>query len=168
MSIQDRTKEFHACVLAATKKSKEIKGFYSQHKENIPHINKSENQIKNDFGDLAGKIAKNINRTGERLQRLAQLAKRKTLFDDKPTEISELIYIIKQDIKEMNLNISTLREYFNKQKSKNDKNKNKEHEHSENVIALLQNKLANTSITFKNVLEMRTRVIFYFTKLMKS
>ncbi|KAG4302196.1 hypothetical protein PCANB_001403 [Pneumocystis canis] len=158
MSIQDRTKEFHACVLTVTKKSKEIRGFYSQHKENIPNINKSENQIKNDFGNLASKIAKDINKTGDKLQRLAQLAKRKTLFDDKPTEISELIYIIKQDIKDMNLNISELREYFNKQKLKNDKNKNKgEREHSENVIALLQNKLANTSITFKNVLEVRTK-----------
>ncbi|KTW26184.1 hypothetical protein T552_03075 [Pneumocystis carinii B80] len=158
MSIQDRTREFHACALTL-KKSKESRKFYSQYKENVPSINESKKHIKNDFGNIANKIAKDINKTGEKLQRLTQLAKRKTLFDDKPTETSELIYIIRQDIEDLNSGISKLREYL-KQKPKNDKNKNKgEHEHFENVIVLLQNKLANTSMTFKNALEIRTKNI---------
>ncbi|KAG5518847.1 hypothetical protein PMAC_002378 [Pneumocystis sp. 'macacae'] len=156
MSIQDRTKEFHACALTLKRNLKEAKRIYSQHKETI-NINESKKHVKNDFGNIASKIAKDINKTGEKLQRLAQLAKRKTLFDDKPSEISELIYIIKHDIENLNSEISNLREYLNKQKSKNNKNKSKEYQHSENVISLLQNKLANTSITFKNVLEIRTR-----------
>ncbi|KAG4304410.1 hypothetical protein PORY_002120 [Pneumocystis oryctolagi] len=155
MSIQDRTKEFHACVLTLKRKLKETKKFHSQYKENISNIDESRKQIKNNFGNIANKIAKDINKTGNKLQRLAQLAKRKTLFDDKPNEISELIYIIKQDIENLNSDISNLREYLYKQKSKNDKNK--ELEHSENVVTLLQNKLANVSIAFKDILEIRTK-----------
>ncbi|CCJ28507.1 unnamed protein product [Pneumocystis jirovecii] len=156
MSIQDRTKEFHACALTLKRNSKETKRFHSQNKESI-HINESKKYIKNDFGNIASKIAKDINKTGEKLQRLAQLARKKTLFDDKPSEISELIYIIKQNIEDLNSEISNLHEYLNKQKSRNNKNKSKEHQHSENVITLLKNKLANTSITFKNILEIRTK-----------
>lgn len=157
MSIQDRTKEFHACVL--TLKKPESRKFYPQYKENIPNIDKSKKHIKNDFGNIASKIAKDINKTGEKLQRLTQLAKRKTLFDDKPTEISELIYTIKQDIDCLNSDISKLQDYLHKQKQKNNEKNKGEREHSENVIALLQSKLANTSMKFKNVLEIRKKNI---------
>jgi syntaxin 5 len=36
------------------------------------------------------------------------VAKRKSLFDDKPVEIQELTYIIKQDIKSLNDKIAQL------------------------------------------------------------
>lgn len=36
------------------------------------------------------------------------MAKRKSLFDDKPVEIQELTYIIKQDIKSLNEKIAQL------------------------------------------------------------
>jgi hypothetical protein len=38
------------------------------------------------------------------------VAKRKSLFDDKPVEIQELTYIIKQDINSLNKDIANLQE----------------------------------------------------------
>ena len=40
------------------------------------------------------------------------MAKRKSLFDDKPVEIQELTYIIKQDINSLNTQIAQLQEVF--------------------------------------------------------
>ena len=37
------------------------------------------------------------------------MAKRKTLFDDRPVEISELTYVIKQDLASLNQQISNMR-----------------------------------------------------------
>lgn len=36
------------------------------------------------------------------------MAKRKTLFDDRPVEIAELTYVIKQDLSSLNSQISSL------------------------------------------------------------
>lgn len=88
------------------------------------------------------------------------MAKRKTLFDDKSTQISELIYVIKHDIAELNNDISSL-QTFVKQQRGNTRGRMKKQldEHSDNVVVLLQSKLANTSMGFKDVLEIRTQVI---------
>lgn len=41
-------------------------------------------------------------------QSLRAVAKRKTLFDDRPVEIAELTYVIKQDLSSLNSQISSL------------------------------------------------------------
>jgi syntaxin 5 len=89
-----------------------------------------------------------------------KVAKRKTLFDDKLTEISELIYIIKHDIAELNHDIGNL-QAFVKQRRNNSRGKQRKEvdEHSDNVVVLLQSKLATASMEFKDVLEIRTQVI---------
>ena len=53
-------------------------------------------------------IGKDITSTYTKLEKLTLLAKRKTIFDDKPVEIQELTYIIKHDIAELNKQISQL------------------------------------------------------------
>ena len=129
----------------------------------------SRQNSKSDFAHKAAQIGREIASTSEKLQKLAQctqdpvwslhvlilvVAKRKTLFDDKPIEISELTYIIKQDIAGINRSISDLQQF---QKAHKTKRKSQIEEHSENVIIMLQSKLANTSIGFKDVLEIRTQ-----------
>ena len=102
------------------------------------------------------------------------MAKRKTLFDDKSTEISELIYVIKSDIAELNNDIGNLQTFVkqrrnNSARSIKGKKGSELNEHSENVVVLLQSKLANTSMGFKEVLEIRTQVKpqqFFYRKLM--
>ena len=88
------------------------------------------------------------------------MTKRKSLFDDKSTQISELIYVIKQDISELNHDIGNLQTFVKQRRSHARAGKgNKEaDEHSDNVVVLLQSKLASTSMGFKDVLEIRTQV----------
>lgn len=84
------------------------------------------------------------------------MAKRKALFDDKPVEIAELTYIIKQDLSAINQQISSLQALT---RSKGAKPGNEEGEHSKNVVVMLQGKLADVSVGFKEVLEVRTKNI---------
>lgn len=84
------------------------------------------------------------------------MAKRKALFDDKPVEIAELTYIIKQDLSAINQQISSLQALT---RSKGAKAGNEEGEHSKNVVVMLQGKLADVSVGFKEVLEVRTKNI---------
>jgi syntaxin 5 len=92
------------------------------------------------------------------------VAKRKTLFDDRPIEISELTYIIRQDIAHLNTQIATLQAYVRTQKAGVSSGKDKKgdgkqvEEHNSNVVMMLQSRLANMGMGFKDVLEMRTQV----------
>ena len=83
------------------------------------------------------------------------MAKRKTLFDDRPVEINELTFIIKQDLSSLNQQISALQTLSRSQHPKADQ----EGEHNKNVVFLLQGKLSDVSANFKDVLEVRTKNI---------
>lgn len=82
------------------------------------------------------------------------MAKRKSLFDDRPAEIQELTYIIKGDLNSLNQQIARLQEMSKSQR----KATNGKHllSHSSNMVLALQAKLANMSTDFKQVLEVRT------------
>ena len=168
----DRTSEFHAAVSSISSRGSrspaESRRLLSQSPENPRLTPKSE------FSRMAAQIGHNINSTGAKLQRLAQrissfsavsftsanyaVAKRKTLFDDKSTEISELIYVIKHDISELNNDIAQLQAFVKQNKSSSrGRGKKERDEHSDTVVVLLQSKLANTSMGFKDVLEIRTQ-----------
>lgn len=80
------------------------------------------------------------------------VAKRKSLFDDRPAEIQELTYIIKGDLNSLNQQIARLQEV-----SKSQRNSGKHlQSHSSNMVVALQAKLANMSTDFKQILEVRT------------
>lgn len=85
---------------------------------------------------------------------LVLVAKRKTLFDDRPAEIQELTYIIKGDLNSLNQQIARLQEVSKSQRKSN----TGKHllSHSSNMVVALQAKLANMSSDFKQVLEVRT------------
>lgn len=107
---------------------------------------------------------------------LSKVAKRKTLFDDRPVEISvrvtaavtrslvyviqELTFIIKQDIAGLNKEIAKLQSHVKQKSQTSSKSAEAKQidEHNNNVVMLLQSKLANASVTFKDVLELRTQV----------
>lgn len=75
--------------------------------------------------------------------------------------LQELTFIIKQDIAHINKQIAALQSYV-KQRNSQTSSKSLEgkqiEEHNHNVVMLLQSKLATTSMTFKDVLEVRTQV----------
>jgi hypothetical protein len=92
------------------------------------------------------------------------VAKRKTLFDDRPVEISELTFIIKRDISELNAQILSLQNLTRNQPPAKVQGGKQVDEHNNNVVMMLQSKLANTSMGFKDVLEIRTQVSWGFVK----
>ena len=68
---------------------------------------------------------------------LVTVAKRKTLFDDKPVEISELTYVIKQDLASLNQQIAGLQALTLSQHPKSNRSKaDQEGEHNDNVRGL--------------------------------
>lgn len=83
------------------------------------------------------------------------VAKRRTLFDDRPVEINELTFVIKQDLSSLNQQIGSLQNLTKQQHPKADQ----EGEHNKNVVYMLQGKLTDVSVNFKDVLEERTKNI---------
>jgi len=156
MPIQDRTNEFRSCVESIRSRSAASSRGAEARQRLLQSHGKGN---KSDFARMASAIGTDISSTTVKLGKLAQLAKRKTLFDDRPVEISELTFIIKQDIANINRQIASLQQYLkqrNQQGAKNPVNKQVD-EHNANVVMLLQSKLANTSMSFKDVLEVRTQ-----------
>lgn len=168
MPLQDRTNEFITCVDSIRKRS----GFNHSSGPSSKLLNGNRpngngngmspggSGAKSEFTRMANAIGKDLSSTGLKLGKLGTLAKRKALFDDKPVEISELTFIIKQDIANINKQILSLQQYVKGQKAKSGGRGGPEdlvHEHNNNVVVLLQNKLANTSVAFKDVLEVRTQ-----------
>lgn len=143
MSCRDRTGEFlSACK---TLQTRQINGAIQR--PNHPLRQRSE------FTQIAKRIGKDLANTFAKLEKLTILAKRKSLFDDKPMEIQELTYIIKQDIDNLNKQIASLQQFVNHHKQQNGKHLQT---HSTTVVVALQSKLANMSNDFKGVLEVRT------------
>ncbi|CAL1695196.1 unnamed protein product [Somion occarium] len=159
MPVQDRTIEFRACVESIRNRSS-LPSRGSEAKQRLLQSQGRAEGSKSEFTRMATAIGKDISSSNLKLNKLAQLAKRKTLFDDRPVEISELTYIIKQDIANLNKQIAGLQSYVKHQGSpgsgKTPESKQLE-EHNQNVVMLLQSKLADTSMTFKDVLEIRTQ-----------
>lgn len=75
------------------------------------------------------------------------------------TGSQELTHWIKQDIAKINKEIASLQAYVRAQQSQSGQGRGKQiEEHNSNVVMMLQSKLASTSISFKDVLEIRTQV----------
>ena len=63
-----------------------------------------------------------------------------------------MTFIIKQDIAKLNKQIAMLQDYTKHQRQSS----KQATEHTSNVVVALQSKLADTSMSFKDVLEIRT------------
>jgi len=104
------------------------------------------------FMKIARAIGSDITKTYTKLEKLTLLARKKTIFDDKPVEIQELTYIIKEDIANLNKQIAQLQQVAKGQRDGQGKH---QQSHSTSVVVALQSKLANMSNNFKQVLEVR-------------
>lgn len=100
----------------------------------------------------AKKIGKELTNTCVKLEKLTDLVKKKSLFDDKPKEIDELTYLIKQDLIHLQNEIAELQKLNKVNQNQDGKNMQK---HSFNVVFTLQSKLANVSSEFRTALETR-------------
>ncbi|SCV71401.1 BQ2448_2989 [Microbotryum intermedium] len=158
MQFKDRTNEFRSCVESAAVR---VSGNGSDVRRPLLKNGARDDKKgqRSEFARMAAKIGKDIQGTTFKLEKLAQcksMAKRKTLFDDRPVEISELTFIIKQDIAALNQQILQLQQFT--KNTLNAAGTSKQiSEHNNNVVMMLQSKLADTSIGFKDVLEIRTQ-----------
>lgn len=156
-SIQDRTAEFKSILAQAQRR--QASKVNSQRRSLLTDAQKAASNStgprRSDFARKAAEIGRGISVTMGRLEKLAQLARRKTLFDDKPVEINELTFIIKQELSALNQNILNLQAMTKRQYP----NTNQEGEHHKNVLYLLQGELGQVSASFKDVLELRTKNI---------
>jgi len=93
----DRTQEFLQVVNLAKQR---------KHANNQPQIRtqpKTNGGVaairqRQEFNQHAKQVGQNVAKTFEKLEKLTLLCKKRTLFDDRPVEISELTHIIKKDI----------------------------------------------------------------------
>lgn len=162
-SIQDRTAEFKSVLTQVQKRQAQSK-VGAQRRSLLTEQQQADadgepmgRQRRSDFARNAAEIGRGIAGTMAKLEKLAQLAKRKTLFDDRPVEINELTFIIKQDLSALNQKISKLSTLTRQQHPK--AGGDQLGEHNKNVVLLLQGKLSDVSVNFKEVLEVRTKNI---------
>ncbi|KAG5812887.1 hypothetical protein H9Q74_012230 [Fusarium xylarioides] len=160
-SVQDRTSEFKSVLAQAQRKQSSSK-VSSQRRSLLTDAQKDAANghaggppRRSEFARKAAEIGRGISATMGKLEKLAQLAKRRTLFDDRPVEINELTFVIKQDLSSLNQQIGALQTLTKQQHPKADQ----EGEHNKNVVYLLQGKLTDVSVNFKDVLEARTKNI---------
>ncbi|ABN67402.2 SNARE protein SED5/Syntaxin 5 [Scheffersomyces stipitis CBS 6054] len=148
LSIQNRTFEFQQCVTSYDKINRKQHNYIKPNNQEWP-------PKKSKFSQQASIIAKDIVHVTELLSKLALLAKRKPLFDDKPVEIGELTYVIKQEIFKIEQNMQNLQRFV-----KGDASvvvDSQTTQFSKNVLNLLNSKMKNVSGEFKNVLEIRQK-----------
>jgi hypothetical protein len=92
------------------------------------------------------------------------VAKRRTLFDDRPVEITELTAVIKQNITQLNNQIRNLQAFVNAQNGGRSHSVDQSQQHNNNVVVGLQSSLAKASQGFAEVLEIRTEVGFLIAR----
>jgi len=142
-SSRDRTKEFADTVRSLQGRNMNGHAGFKQ--------GRNMNQASH-FMKIARAIGADITKTYNKLEKLTLLAKKKTIFDDKPVEIQELTYIIKEDIANLNKQIAQLQQVAKGQRDNQGKH---QQSHSSSVVVSLQAKLASMSNSFKQVLEVR-------------
>ncbi|XP_062392682.1 syntaxin 5A, like [Sardina pilchardus] len=143
-SCRDRTTEFQSVC-------RSLQGRQNGLQTSKPAL--SAVRQRSDFTLAAKRIGRDLSNTFAKLEKLTILAKSKSLFDDKATEIDELTYIVKQDINSLNKQIAQLQEFVRSRCGQNGRHLQT---HSNTVVVSLQSKLAAMSNDFKSVLEVRT------------
>ena len=149
-SSRDRTSEFHSTIRSFQSRLSAIPPSQPMLPQNK---NKDAIAQRHQFMLMAKKIGKELTNTCIKLEKLTDLAKKQSLFDDKPKEIEEYTYLIKQDINNLQGELAQLAHFVKNNQTHDGKNMQK---HSSNIVFTLQSKLANVHKDFKQVLEVRS------------
>lgn len=144
-SVRDRTQEF----LQITERLQKSVTASSSESGGLPST-KLAIQQKSQFAQKASEIGLGIHKTSTKLQKLAQLAKRTSMFDDPVNEINEITGIVRQDIQSLHGAIADLQSL-----SKTGGTSQGQH-HSHTVVDNLRHRLKETTKEFKDVLTLRS------------
>ncbi len=116
-------------------------------------------EIKNhsEFARKAADIGHGIHKTSLKLQKLTQLAKRTSMFDDPAQEVDELTGLIKADIQSLNAALNELQRVSARGKGGGQQEDSKQSlAHSSTVVDSLRTRLKDATEQFKGVLTVRT------------
>ncbi|XP_061343543.1 syntaxin-31 [Gastrolobium bilobum] len=151
-TYRDRTSEFRS--LSETLKKKIAPGPPPNQPENAPSTSHS----RSEFNRKASRIGLGIHETSQKIARLAQLAKKSSMFNDPIVEIQELTALIKNDITALNSALSDLQTIQNMGIA--DGNYSDDMiVHSTAVCDDLKNKLMGATKNLQDVLTTRTENI---------
>ncbi|KAK0413364.1 hypothetical protein QR680_006760 [Steinernema hermaphroditum] len=153
MPCRDRTNEFRTSAKSIQMKS-QVNGYVNNRHDRQRLVQQSVQ-----FNQLARRIGKDLSHTCAKMEKLTELSKKSSLFEERSGEIEELSKIIRQDIAGLNKQIAVLHDYKNNRFGVSQNNKDQGEGHSKLVVVGLQTKLASVSKTFQNVLEMRTETL---------
>lgn len=110
---------------------------------------------KSQFTLKAQQIASELSSTTQLLQKLATLCKRKPIFNDNPSDIAQLSFIIKRKIYVIEEEMMNLQQLSKNNINSTNKNNLNGKQHYGNVMVLLNSQMKNISGDFKDVLEKR-------------
>ncbi|KAJ2549210.1 Integral membrane protein SED5 [Coemansia sp. RSA 1933] len=149
-TLRDRTTEYRSLTTALRKRQPNTS------QANLNPNNRHANDAFGEFSRQAGAIGKDIQETTAILEQLALLARGKTIFDDKTSEINALTIQVKQRIAAVNGKILSLQTLQRRQNGHSGPAGQQAAEHHSNIVVSLQSQLASTSTVFKDVLELRS------------
>jgi len=107
MPFRDRTNEFR--TIAKSCQLKFQANGHVRNSEDRDRMFRSSIQ----FNQLARRIGRDLSLTCAKMERLTELAKKRSLFDDRAEEVQELTFTIKQDITGLNRQIAGLQDHGN-------------------------------------------------------
>ncbi|KAF5397499.1 Syntaxin [Paragonimus heterotremus] len=110
---------------------------------------------RSEFMQMAASIGRDLASTFGKLEKLNNLARRQSLFDDHSTEVQHMTYIVKEDMADLNHRIATLQSMSKSQLTKG----KQQARHSRSILMGLQTRLANMSNQFRGLLEQRSENI---------
>ena len=157
-TVRDRTKEFAAAAERAAKSSGASSiggGEGGLSSSGIDGADASSSTgATSEFARMSARIGRGIHATSQKLERLAQLAKRSGTFDDPSQDIAQLSAVIKQDITALNSALAELQTFAARtQETKQGR------DHSVTVVDTLKSRLMGATRSFKEVLTTRQEVV---------
>ncbi|KAF7816337.1 syntaxin-31 [Senna tora] len=158
-TYRDRTSEFR--LLSQT--LKKIEGVTPPNQtENVPSTPKqstpTSSYSRSEFNRKASRIGLGIHETSQKIARLAQLAKKSSMFNDPIVEIQELTVLVKNDITALNSALSDLQTIQNMEIADGNYSEDRI-VHSTAVCDDLKNKLMGATKQLQDVLTTRTENI---------
>lgn len=135
------------------------------HSANSSHVRdpivdgaRSRTGANSEFAKMASRVGHGIHGTSEKLERLAQLAKRTGAFDDPSREIAELSAVIKQDITALNTAIAELQTRAATQREDGAASRQSA-AHAGTIVDTLKGRLMGATKSFKETLTERAESV---------
>lgn len=153
-SYRDRTSEFRLLSETLKKIGSPVQP------ENAPSTSRGESYSRSEFNRKASRIGLGIHETSQKIARLAQLARKSSMFNDPAVEIQELTVLIKNEITTLNSALSDLQTIQNTDMADGGYSQDTI-VHSTAVCDDLKSKLMGATKHLQDVLTARTEVCYF-------